>query len=184
MRSLLSSWSLAAFGVTAFAVAACSTPATEQTTSALPPSQAAGPSGTLAPGTRCVARDGLPDPRCTPGQADPRVTPANVRSTICRRGYSASVRPPQQVTYRIKVRTTRAYGVTVPFSQVELDHLVPLSLGGASTDANLWPELRGGPRGAAVKDDVEVRLHDAVCSGRLGLRAAQRAIASDWTTAR
>jgi len=184
VRSLLSSWSLAAFGVTAFAVAACSTPATEQTTSALPPSQAAGSSGTLAPGTRCVARDGLPDPRCTPGQADPRVTPANVRSTICRRGYSASVRPPQQVTYRIKVRTTRAYGVTVPFSQVELDHLVPLSLGGTSTDANLWPELRSGPRGAATKDDVEVRLHDAVCSGRLGLRAAQRAIASDWTTAR
>lgn len=139
--------------------------------------------GTLAPGTRCVAHSGLPDPRCTPGQTDPRVTAGNLRSTICRGGYSASVRPPRQVTYRIKVRTARAYGVTAPFSQVELDHLVPLSLGGASSDANLWPELRTGSRNAADKDDVEVRLREAVCSGRLGLREAQRAIARDWTTA-
>ena len=148
-----------------------------------PSGAAPGPGPTLAAGARCVAHDGRPDPRCTPGATDPRVTPATVRATICRRGYSASVRPPREVTYRIKVRTTRAYGVTAPFAQVELDHLVPLSLGGASTDANLWPELRTGPRNAAAKDDVEVRLHGQVCAGRLGLRAAQRAIATDWTTA-
>ncbi len=132
----------------------------------------------------CTARDGLPDASCTPGEADPRVTPDRIASTICRRGYAASVRPPKEVTNRIKVRVVHRYGLDgSPFAALELDHLVPLSLGGASTERNLWPELRAGRRGAVVKDDVEVRLHDEVCRGRIGLRAAQQAIAQDWSTA-
>lgn len=144
----------------------------------------AAPIAPVAVGGSCRVADGLPDRRCTPGDVDPRVTPGNVSRTICRRGYSASVRPPEEVTHRLKVRLTRAYGLAaVPFSRMELDHLVPLSLGGASTEANLWPELREGSRGAAAKDDVELRLHDAVCEGRVGLRAAQRAMATDWRRA-
>ena len=131
----------------------------------------------------CTTRDGLPDAACTPGGADPRVTPDRIASTICRRGYAASVRPPRAVTNRIKIRVVHRYGLDgTPFAAIELDHLVPLSLGGASTERNLWPELRAGRRGAVAKDDVEVRLHDEVCRGRLGLRAAQQAIARDWST--
>ncbi len=132
----------------------------------------------------CAARDGLPDLVCTPGDADPKVTPDRISSTICRRGYAASVRPAKEVTNRIKVRVVHRYGLDgTSFAAIELDHLVPLSLGGASTERNLWPELRAGRRGAVAKDDVEVRLHDKVCTGRLGLRAAQQAIARDWSTA-
>lgn len=132
----------------------------------------------------CATRAGLPDTGCTPGDADPRVTQDRIASTICRRGYAASVRPAKEVTNRIKIRVVHRYGlVGTPFAAIELDHLVPLSLGGASTERNLWPELRAGRRGAAAKDVVEVRLHDEVCSGRLGLRAAQQAIARDWSTA-
>ncbi len=131
----------------------------------------------------CTTRDGLPDAGCTPGDADPRVTPDRIASTICRRGYAASVRPPKQVTNRIKIRVVHRYGLDgTPFAAIELDHLVPLSLGGASTERNLWPEVRAGRRGAVVKDDVEVRLQGEVCRGRLGLRAAQQAIARDWST--
>ena len=134
---------------------------------------------------RCVVHDGLPDPSCTPGEADPRVTQDNIRSTICRRGYAASVRPPKAVTHEIKVRVTRDYGMpNVPFSQLELDHLIPLSLGGASTVRNLWPEVRRGPLGAARKDEVEQQLQDAVCRGRITLRQAQQEIATDWRSAR
>lgn len=146
--------------------------------------------GSVAPATvvlgpaACAARVGLPDTVCTPGETDPRVTPDRIASTICRRGYAASVRPPKEVTNRIKIRVVHRYGLDgTPFAAIELDHLVPLSLGGASTERNLWPELRAGRRGAVDKDDVEVRLHDEVCRGRLGLRAAQQAIARDWTTA-
>jgi hypothetical protein len=135
-------------------------------------------------GGSCTSRGGLPDPACTPGEADPRVTQDNLHATICRRGYTASVRPPREVTHRIKIRLTKAYGIgSMPFSQVELDHLIPLSLGGASTDANLWPELRNGPHNVDDKDAVAVRLNRAVCSGRLGLAAAQHAISTNWETA-
>ncbi|MGW1048761.1 hypothetical protein [Streptomyces sp. NPDC002521] len=33
------------------------------------------------------------------------------------------------------------------------------------------------------KDPVETRLHTAVCSGKVTLAAAQKGIATDWTTA-
>lgn len=36
----------------------------------------------------------LPRRDVTPGAIDQRVTQSSIRSTICRRGYSASVRPP------------------------------------------------------------------------------------------
>ena len=73
-----------------------------------------------------------------------------------------------------------AYGFSGPLSAYELDHLIPLELGGASTVANLWPEQRAGARGAARKDELENVLKRQVCSGTLSLAAAQHDIASDW----
>ncbi len=147
-------------------------------------STAAPPAAPRSYGGSCTSRLGLPDPVCTPGEADPRVTQDNVGATICRRGYSASVRPPQEVTHGIKIRLTRVYGIgSVPFSQLELDHLIPLSLGGASTDANLWPQFRSGPHNVDDKDAVAVRLNRRVCRGQLSLLAAQQAMATNWRTA-
>ncbi|MGW2706708.1 hypothetical protein [Streptomyces sp. NPDC001340] len=34
-----------------------------------------------------------------------------------------------------------------------------------------------------LKDPVETKLHTAVCSGKVTLKAAQQAIVADWTTA-
>ncbi len=164
---------LAALSLLMALAAACSTSSTT-----------ASPTPLTSYGGRCTSTGGLPDARCTPGEADPRVTQANVGSTICRRGYTASVRPPLEVTHAIKVRLTRAYGIgALPFAQVELDHLVPLSLGGSSSEANLWPQLRSGPHNVDDKDAVAVRLNRKVCSGRMSLADAQRAIAADWLTA-
>jgi hypothetical protein len=49
----------------------------------------------------------------------------------------------------------------------------------------LWPEPhdRPGFPGSQTKDGIENRLHDLVCSGRLDLATAQRAIATNWQTA-
>ena len=123
-----------------------------------------------------------PDPRCTPGAADPTVTQANIASTICRTGgYSPSVRPPAVVTEPQKFASMHAYGSTGTPSAYEFDHLIPLELGGApDTAANLWPEPLAGPQGALVKDQLENRLHDLVCDDHLPLAAAQQAIATDW----
>lgn len=66
----------------------------------------------------------------------------------------------------------------------ELDHLVPLSLGGANRASNLWPEPRDvRPWGAEAKDRLEDRLHVLVCRGRISLPDAQRAIRTDWIAA-
>jgi hypothetical protein len=130
----------------------------------------------------CSYRDSgqLPDPRCTPGSVDPAVTQANIGSTICRSGYTKTVRPPEAQTERFKFEVAYpAYGD--PHSRkTELDHLVSLELGGSNDAANLWPESPATPN---PKDKVENALNDAVCSGRVTLAAAQAAIASDWLTA-
>lgn len=133
----------------------------------------------------------LPDPRCTPGAVDVTVTQANLATTICRPGgYSDSVRPPESLTEPFKEAAVAAYGDVGSLSQYELDHLVPLGLGGASSVANLWPEPddHPSPGFANSKDVVELDLHDLVCAavdGRphLPLAAAQTLVAEDWTTA-
>jgi hypothetical protein len=62
----------------------------------------------------------------------------------------------------------------------EVDHLVPLELGGSNDIANLWPEAAAPPPGFHQKDLVENYLHDQVCGGSMNLLDAQRAIATNW----
>jgi hypothetical protein len=76
-----------------------------------------------------------------------------------------------------------AYDIAAPLSDYELDHLIPLELGGASTVANLWPEPWADPRGAHRNDDLENALNRQVCSGSMTLSDAQHPIASDWEAA-
>lgn len=132
--------------------------------------------------TFCRFRDGgqLPDPACTPGAIDPAVTQQNIQSTICRSGYTATVRPSESQTERAKFDVAYiAYHVRHS-AKSELDHLVSLELGGANDIANLWPEVGKLPN---PKDKVENDLHRAVCDGKVSLAAAQQAIAANWTTA-
>ncbi len=123
----------------------------------------------------------LPRHELTPGAIDPRVTQRNIQNTICRRGYTASVRPPFEYTNVMKHRLMRVYCVRGSIHDYELDHLIPLELGGCpDCEANLWPQPRNVSPGAAEKDEVEDYLHHQVCSGLLPLAEAQREIASDW----
>ncbi len=143
------------------------------------------PAGTLpawapAPGG-CHLRGQLPDPACTPGSTNPAVTPATIATTICRSGWTATVRPPVSYTEDLKRRGMVAYGFSDPISAHEEDHLIPLELGGAPADPwNLWPEPGRAPN---PKDSIESQLRDLVCTGQVPLLKAQLAIAADWTTA-
>ncbi len=100
-------------------------------------------------------------------------------SRICTPGYSARVR---DVPWSVKLDVYRAYGITRRSAgQYEIDHLIPLELGGSNATANLWPELNDHPRGYLnSKDQLENRLHDLVCRGAIALGAAQHQIATDW----
>ena len=114
----------------------------------------------------------LADPARTPGVLNPDVTQANIRSTICRRGWTDTVRPPTSYTNALKTKQMRQYGETGSLSGYQEDHLISLELGGSPTDPrNLWPEPY--PRAAEV-DRIENELNDKVCSGELTLAEAQR----------
>jgi hypothetical protein len=119
-----------------------------------------------------------PDPRCTPGALNPAVTQANIRQTICRPGWTDTIRPPESVTEPEKAASMAAYGDAGPISSYEYDHFVPLELGGAVNDPrNLWPEPGASPN---PKDAVEDALNRKVCNGQMTLAQAQRAIATNW----
>lgn len=136
---------------------------------------------TLVQPGKCV-EGARPDLVCTPGTHNPAVTQTTIHQTICVRGWTATVRPPVSVTSRIKVERMRAYGVAGQSpSLYELDHDVPLELGGGTADvANLWPEKYAIVDGARTKDKVENAARAAVCAGTLSLIDAQHGIAADW----
>jgi hypothetical protein len=152
-------------------------------------SQASGavsiPTATPVASGACHSVNGFPDPICTPGVADPRVTQANILTTICVSGYTTKVRPSSSYTDALKVQQIKAYAYTdTALADYEEDHLIPLEIGGHPTDPkNLWPEPRSGAYPATKKDGVENSLHNKVCSGLMTLVAAQVAIAMNWESA-
>ena len=80
-------------------------------------------------------RVGLPDPGLTPGATNPAVTPDDLATTICRSGWSKSVRPPVSYTGTLKRTQIRQYGYEDrDASHYQEDHLIPLSIGGAPRD--------------------------------------------------
>ena len=108
----------------------------------------------------------------TPGVLNPAVTQANIASTVCRHGWTRTVRPPVSYTNALKATGLRQYRLRGPPSAFQEDHLISLELGGDPVDPrNLWPEPY--PRASAV-DQIENDLNHRVCTGSLSLADAQR----------
>ena len=111
------------------------------------------------------------DPQRTPGVVNPDVTQANIRSTICKHGWTSTIRPPSSYTDDLKRRQMRQYHEAGSMSDYQEDHFISLELGGDPTDPrNLWPEPY--PR-ASQMDQTENKLNDEVCSGQLTLAQGQ-----------
>ncbi len=129
----------------------------------------------------------LPNPSLTPGALNPAVDQADIRSTICVRGYSQSIRPPEAYTERLKREQIREYGYrNRELWHYEEDHFLPLSIGGSPTSPmNLWPQPHRvvGGWGSFAKDRLESQLHWLVCHRGLPLVTAQRAILENWIAA-
>ena len=125
----------------------------------------------------------LPPPE-TPGAIDPGVTQANIDTTICRSGYARSVRPAYATTGPLKRRLMDVEYPGQSMADYELDHLIPISLGGAPFDRrDLWLQPRGGQANAGAKNVLAYVLWRLVCEHRLPLATAQTAIRDDWTRA-
>lgn len=120
----------------------------------------------------CHLKGHAQDPRCTPGVLNPAVTQTTIKQTICKSGWTATIRPPTSYTNPIKVKELKAYGYGGrSLSGFELDHLISLELGGAPSDErNLWPESH---KNSFDKDGLENSLKSEVCSHSITLGKAQ-----------
>lgn len=165
-------WAIVATVCSVAATSAVAVPITKQNTL----------NNTLSTNVTCHIRGVLPDPNCTPGVADPNVTQDNINSTICKPGYTKTVRPLVSVTGPEKLQSIKQYGYTdTNPKDYEYDHLISLELGGAPNDLrNLWAEPGASPN---PKDSVENQLHKEVCNNQITLAQAQQAISTDWQTA-
>jgi len=134
------------------------------------------------PTAKCIEKEGLPDPNCTPGSIDPAVNQNNIHSTICQIGYTKTIRPSLSYTRNLKIEQVKLYGyIDTNLKDFEEDHLIPLELGGNPTDPkNIWPEPGASPN---AKDSVESTCNQKVCSGEMSLVEAQKEISSNWETA-
>jgi hypothetical protein len=131
----------------------------------------------LAVAPAALAEDPIrPDPKLTPGAVISKDA-----SAICFVGYSKTVR---HTSGQLKAFIYREYGLDRANGHYEIDHLIPLSIGGADEAANLWPQSYDThPWNASVKDILEDYLHREVCAGRIPLERAQQEIAVDWIAA-
>jgi len=118
----------------------------------------------------------LPDRRCSPGAFYSRLT----RAVLCGRGFRTSA--VRNVPQTEKFAVEREYGLAPAYygSTLEIDHIVPLELGGSNAIANLFPERANARPGYHVKDRLEDKLHQLVCAGSMSLATARAGIARDW----
>ena len=130
------------------------------------------------------ASSGLPNIKLTPGLTNPAVTQGTIRSTICIRGWTATVRPPATYTNTLKYNQLHSgynLGGDLNMKHYEEDHIVPLEVGGnPSSPLNLFPQPRNIKLSAYLKDQLENRMHQLVCSGQLTLKVAQAVFLTNW----
>ena len=170
----------AASGTTTPAASASGTTTPAVSASGTTPPAASQPPGSAAVSAPAGVPAGvaMPNPALTPGETFAGVTTAQV----CTSGYASSVR---HVTLEQYHQVYASYGIPYPepSGTYELDHLVPLELGGDNADANLWPQPAAPVPGFHQKDQLENTMHSLVCSGRLGLADAEQQIAVNWYAA-
>lgn len=126
-----------------------------------------------------------PQPCLADPALNPDVNQHNIGATICVSGYTKQVRPPARYTNKIKKQLMREQGIArADIHDYELDHIVPLALGGCpDCEDNLQLQPWDGPTGAHKKDRLEVKLQCLVCTGQVTLEQAQQDIYADWQAA-
>ena len=146
--------------------------------SAPPPATAveAAPAAELrerGPNALCAARGPLPDLTCTPGAV------MNIDlDAICNTSTSGR----RHVAPGDHKKAFTEYGYSYPQARgaFEVDHLIPLELGGDNVLENLWAEPAEPRPGVHEKDKVENYLHRQVCAHAMTLADAQHQIVTDW----
>jgi hypothetical protein len=123
----------------------------------------------------CTLENASPDSACTPGAVFADIS----LDRMCTPGYTKTVR---NVPEKLRLMVYAEYGVPYPQPHgfYEVDHLIPLAIGGDNDIANLFPQPAEPAPGFREKDLVELYLRGEVCAGRVALPIAQEQIAHDW----
>lgn len=110
------------------------------------------------------------------------LTPGEVRTTDKNEVCSTRTKKFRLTTAAMKKQVCAEYGVKdCPHEgRLEIDHLIPLELGGADTLKNLWVQPANPRPGFHEKDKLENWLHEQVCSGKMALVDAQAKIRTNW----
>jgi hypothetical protein len=115
-------------------------------------------------------------------KTDPAVTQATLSGTVCVPGFTKHTRAPSGWLRRLKIRMLGERGEPPSAGRrYQLDHVMPLALGGAVKDPENYALQPAGE--AAAKDAIERHLGCLVCAGLVPLETARAAIASDWRAA-
>jgi hypothetical protein len=113
----------------------------------------------------------LPNPKITPGALNPKVRQSTIKKTICKSGWTKTIRPPVSYTNALKIQQMVLYEETGSPSEYEEDHFIPLELGGAPRNPkNLWPEPLAQSKSS---DPLETQLKRKVCQGVITLKKAR-----------
>lgn len=109
------------------------------------------------------------------------VTQATISSTICVAGWTSTIRPSTSYTEPIKLGKIadgeNLFAGDVTPGDYELDHRMPLELGGDPKDLKNLSLEYGLPNS---KDKDENSLRSQVCSGKLTLVEAQTQLVDSW----
>ena len=99
---------------------------------------------------------------------------------VCAADFEASVKP---IAKWQRDQALERYGKRPEDFTGELDHLIPIALGGTNDPDNLWPLPSSKEMGPEQKKALDLKLHEMVCAKTLTLKAAQEAIKKDWVKA-
>jgi hypothetical protein len=116
-------------------------------------------------------------------EPNPKLTPGAIRQVSMREMCAV---PHEEVEVDVpdalREKILDEYGISEKRKgDYEIDFLIAPLLGGTQDPQNLWPEpYAPSTWNARVKDDLEERLHELVCSGEVDLKTAQNDISTNW----
>jgi hypothetical protein len=132
----------------------------------------------LSAHTQTIPNPTLPNPKLTPGAV--RTTD---KQDICSHGtrelrlYNTNRDAARERYINILQRYSTTLRQQAP---IQLDHLIPLGIGGADADNNLWPQPK---EEAELKDKLEWRMRDLVCKENVPPEKLQQEIKENWWSA-
>lgn len=123
-----------------------------------------------------------PNPKLTPGKVDTAKLSDLLAKYLCQKRMCTYSEAHRNVSSSEKNEVMAKYGVN---STGEIDHFIPLGLGGSNDISNLWPQpehniWNGTDYGFRKKDRLETYLINEVKDSHISPVDAQECIRADW----